>query len=966
MLFGRAFSACNRAIFSYHPAVLRRFLLLLALVGCGETVPPESPSYGGRGRVGSTRGGAVSVSDDGRIAVVTNRHAGAVSVFQVDPTAPDEDVLAKAPTEVDCGADSEPWVSVIGADDNTAYVVLRRTQKVIRIGNLRKAPAITGEVSVGAEPTAIAISPSGAAVYVANFGEGTISMVDTGELTHVTKLDLNLPLARTGVLGELAGGPNSVWTEADLQRIRPGLAHPRALAMTDSGDDTDADETLYVTEFFSQALPAPETTDVDQSRQGFVFPIGMNDGQVHEPISLPPVTTGFVDAEGSATSCFPNQLYAADVRENLLLVTSMCASPRAPVGSRPCPAPESGFECTWDPNANFKTLVHPTVFAIDRNTNQTVSATVMTRRLEDSYAADTPAAQRRKPLIPNDIVIGPGEGGAGYAAYVTALGADALFRLEYDAALTTTSVGWPLARLVDLGTAAGRLPVGVALARDIVSRAFVSNDFSQTVSLVALDRGAVAAPSARLSSALHGERVDPDVADGRQLFSTGRGSWSLKGEAWSSCESCHPEGGSDGVTWQFARGPRRSISAAGTYAGDDPVRRILLWTANVDEIHDIEAIARGVSGGVGGVLWAYKSEPTADCRLLYDGNTVTGSGNEPCGNPKPAPSRLNGLNGALAPITSLDPADHCQPADLECGVNPSGDWNRIDAFIHSIRAPRAPTTLNADLVRAGAQLFRDAACGACHGGPGWTIARMFYEPGLEENGDVPFKAVLETELDPEGTMLLRMRGELRVKTYEAPTAFRDVDFPVHVPAAAGPAYFRSFAPVDDSDGAALSYLLGTSDQLNCSLRSVGTYPDQTSGAPANTTGVVAPGVLPFSEVRRQLQADTPADGSPKQYVETPAVGATGINIPSLIGLAMGGPYFHAGNARTLEELFDDGTFARHHRNTAFGSGFTATHDNVRALVSYLLSIDDDTLPEIVPSPTTGGLDFDPDLCAAFR
>src|SRR6185369_1422362 len=96
---------------------------------------------------------------------------------------------------------------------------------------------------------------------------------------------------------------------------------------------------------------------------------------------------------------------------------------------------------------------------------------------------------------------------------------------------------------------------------------------------------------------------------GRAHFATGLNVWSLGGQAWSSCESCHPGGLSDGVTWFFARGPRRTLSTANTYDKVSPAsartRRLMLWGANIDEIHDIEVIARTVSGGVGGMPWTY-------------------------------------------------------------------------------------------------------------------------------------------------------------------------------------------------------------------------------------------------------------------------------------------------------------------------------------------------------------------------
>ena len=91
-------------------------------------------------------------------------------------------------------------------------------------------------------------------------------------------------------------------------------------------------------------------------------------------------------------------------------------------------------------------------------------------------------------------------------------------------------------------------------------------------------------------------------------------------------------------------------------------------------------------------------------------------------------------------------------------------------------------------------------------------------------------------------------------------------------------------------------------------------------------------------------------------MKTLAQGALGFNIPSLLGLAVGAPYLHGGNAPTLEQLFDE-AFAGHH--AAVAAGFLA-HDSptraedVAALVEFLLSIDEMTPPVTVPTE----LDYD--------
>ena len=96
-----------------------------------------------------------------------------------------------------------------------------------------------------------------------------------------------------------------------------------------------------------------------------------------------------------------------------------------------------------------------------------------------------------------------------------------------------------------------------------------------------------------------------------------------------------------------------------------------------------------------------------------------------------------------------------------------------------------------------------------------------------------------------------------------------------------------------------------------------------------------------------------------------AAGKSGFNVPSLLGVAHAGGYFHGSNARSLEETLEP-VFALHHQNPALTPSLELTGEKVRDLVSYLLSLDEDSAEALpVASPATGELPFDPDLCAQF-
>jgi hypothetical protein len=395
---------------------------------------------------------------------------------------------------------------------------------------------------------------------------------------------------------------------------------------------------------------------------------------------------------------------------------------------------------------------------------------------------------------------------------------------------------------------------------------------------------------------------------------------------------------SDGLTWFFARGPRRTISTAGTYdrAGQ---RRMLLWTANIDEVHDVEAIVRGVEGGVGAMLWSsYPSDLANFPQLIFDGKWDPAK-ISPGTAPKPTSVLRNGLNGSLAELIPAVAPGHeseiavCDASATFCDVSQTSAWNDIDAYIQSVRTPRAPSNLVPEEVADGQRLFQDARCGACHAGNAFTISRVFYAPGAAANGALPNPPAARP-----AAILPEHLGSLRTTYYDVPPELRALN-----PAgASGSATLRRWPAGDMSDVADVyTASLSADDQINCILRDVGTYPA------AGTDGITAPGAPRVSEVRQDMT--------------TPAQGATGYNIPSLLGLFVGAPYFHAGNARTLEESFD-ATFAAHFR--AFEPRFLAQSQTraqrIHDLVAYLLSIDESTPSEAVPTD----LGFQPDLCPA--
>jgi YVTN family beta-propeller protein len=850
-------------------------------------VPPDVPAA--MPRTTPTNGSAIAVATDDSVVVAVNRTANNIAVFSLSSASGSPVLTRTALLEV---ADAEPWSVVLSNDNNTAYVTLRKAQRVVRITNLRGTPVLdTMRITVGSEPTGIAISPTGRKVYVTNWAEGTVSEIDTVSWSVARTINLNAALASSGMLGTVAA--------------RPGLAHPRAIVVTNNNNSDDADETVFVTEFFSQARTSGVPTGdeaFDVGRQGVVYRFNAGTGTVGGVITLAPTAdTGFRDSVGSTsattgnvTGCFPNQLYSAVLNNNRLYITAMCESPRGPTG----PVLDPATNLATNTN-NFKTEIHPTLYVVDAvaGTERAAERVTMTQAWQNLYDMSTPAiadnASRRMPLLPVDLAFVPST----RIGYMTAYGTDAVFRLQFNMDGTVQEVGRGIAaspQFINLSPAgttpavpAGRLPTGIVIT-NASSHALVVNANTRNVSVVQLStQTAVAA----YESAPAPSGAAAVANDGQRFFVTGLGRWSLRGQGWNSCESCHPDGLTDNVTWFFARGPRQTTSLDGSFdtMGN---QRLYNWTAIFDETHDFELNTRGNSGGVGAVVHTASSPAAAGDRILFDGTTPVPAGQMPTATPQA------GLSGSVA---SLMPGGTTMPRSV------LDDWTAMDDYVKTIRPPRALTSLASADVTAGRALFIAGNCAGCHGGSGWTISRRFYTPSEAINNP--------------------MTGTLRSTNYMAAAMFPAL---LNPPTAAA----SRTAPLR------LTPMDGANDQINCALRSVGTFPAM------GNTGISAMGVT-VREVRANMTAL--------------AQGLSGFNPPSLVGMNTGAPFFHAGNARTLEETFSDTPFRAHH--VALSSNFlqvdaAVRETQVRQLVAFLLSIDDETA--VVPVPTTLG--YNPVLC----
>src|SRR5215467_2421104 len=118
--------------------------------------PPPPPNAVFSTRI--SRSSTIAISEDNSHVAMVNPDDGSLSVF----ATADNSRTAKIPTG------GNPSSVVIAADNKTAYVANRADSTVVRITGIDGGtPSISATTDVGAEPTGLALSPSGARLFVA-------------------------------------------------------------------------------------------------------------------------------------------------------------------------------------------------------------------------------------------------------------------------------------------------------------------------------------------------------------------------------------------------------------------------------------------------------------------------------------------------------------------------------------------------------------------------------------------------------------------------------------------------------------------------------------------------------------------------------------------------------------------------------------------------------------------------------
>ncbi len=815
----------------------RTLLVALAMAVLSLAMPAASNA---RKFSAPTYSSPIAMSADGKFVWSVNPGGDSVSVIYTKTN--------KVIANIKVGDEPES----VALDPNNRYAFVANsasgTVTVIRItrpsakrfrARVEKRSGKKGALTTGAEPWNVVVSPDGRRAFVANSGQDTITVIDAQSSRAKGKR------GRRG--RSRASGPRIIG-HVNLQRSlcndpdRSRHFQPRGLAVTKNS------KRLYVTGFFSFTKPGGRQGD-DAGRQGVVCRLNIKTKSKkirgYRPaskVTIAPQVTGFtVDSTGDGvadpTAAFPNQLQSIVIRGNQAYLPNIAASPDGPLR----------FNVSTQAFVNVLDGVR-SGSPVDSGANKFINLHLGARQ---------PEAGKKKLFFANVWGIAfTNQGGAG-AAYAVSSGSDVLVKANVapDGKLSNT-VDADTTRYIDLndpanpatsGNNAGKFPQGIVINRR-GTRAYVVNFVSRNVSVVdlATDRVVSVIRTAPLPAPGSPEEV---VAVGAEMFFSSRGLFNrpagasvsttdrLSSEGWQSCSSCHFEGLTDSVVWEFGAGPRKSVPLNASFNPNNAAdQRVLNYSAIFDEVEDFELNIRNVSGP-GNLAAALPCSAPPPATSLFDPNHGLLFGDN--GDINAAPCVVNAFAKANANraqhTVTLPGSNIAVPA-----MTALREWVKL-----AVRTPRAPfasrkvgNRLSASQVRRGKALFAAAGCTACHVGGKWTIStKDFTSP--------PAATEIFTETTPPATLGAPV-GVQYLNRF-----LRDIgSFNLGVP--------------------------GAGNQLGANLGA-----NEKATAAVSATGVA--GAAPDA-----LGIDYNGDGR-----------GTGYNVPSLLGIDMLPPYYHNGACESV-------------------------------------------------------------------
>lgn len=843
--------------------ILLRLCCLAALLLLGVIHPANAAVF-----TQPLNSSPIALSADQRLVWVVNPRDDTVSVIRTDNNT----VIATIATG------DEPRSVALDPNNKFAFVANAASGNVtvIRIlnasfGNFTAARDRT--LVTGAEPWDIVISPDGLRVFVANSGQDTVTVINAVTRAIIGQIDLG----------------DSLCNDPDRSRH----FQPRGLSVLLSNTQ------LYATRFLSFTKTAGGGRQgIDTGKEGAVCRISINTASNviggYVPAQLIKFTqrpSGFsVDSTGDGvadpTFAYPNQMQNLVIRGNRGFMPNIAASPASPLI----------FNNSTQAFLTFLNNIGTGVLADGGALNLHL------------FARD-PEPGKKKLFFANPWAIAfTTQSGAGNA-YVVSAGSDLLVKLNVNAAdVVSFTVDADTTRYIDLndpanpatsGAKAGKNPVGIVILAN-GTRAYVANHVSGNVSVVDLNTDAVL-KTVQTALVPPSGSLDERLAVGAEMFFSTRGHFNrppgttvstderLSSDGWQGCASCHFNGWTDGVIWQFASGPRKSVNLAGSFnPRNRSQQKIFNYSGIFDGVEDFEANIRNISGP-GGL-----AAPI------------------PCQTPPPATSNFDPNHGLLIGDNGDENVPPCVVNQFtkdnanrqQMTVNPVGATASVPALTalkqwvqFAVRVPNGPLNSSeipggvpvAD-INAGRALFGQQ-CAGCHGGGLWSAS---------------------------------------VKDFVSPPAGAEIACEVDLGAAAPAGSACTTAPVigDPTNVQYLNRFLRDAGSFNLGVLGQGNPIGANVGATEKAAAALVAGVS--QPPKDALGIDYNADGR-----------GVGFNPQSLLGINLVQPYMHNGACESLPCVVGD---LEHRTGNGALTDFLNTAAKRAQVVQFLESIDGRTTP----------------------
>jgi Lactonase, 7-bladed beta-propeller len=368
-------------------------VLVTAACGGASTADDAPPPPPGAILAQPSRSSTIAITDDGSHVAMVNPDDGSLSIFQTS----DDSRTAKVATG------GTPASVALAANNTTAYVANRADGTVVRVTGIDStSAAVDATVQVGAEPVALALSPTGKQLFVAELAESRVSVIDTASMTLVQSFAVD---------------------------------RPRALLVTNNGDASDTDETLIVPQYYGVPVAGREAKD--DGRTGSVRMFALADLTQAKEITLAPLATGFFEGDvptNPEVTASPNQLGALATANGRIYITSVSAAP--------------------DGATRFDNNVFPIVYVADVAAAQEVrdasGTTNLARKIYDANPDPSPTNPRFIPGELSDLAFVDGSA----VAYAIGRAGDVMVRVTFG---DTVSIGSTQNTEIDL---AGNATVG--------------------------------------------------------------------------------------------------------------------------------------------------------------------------------------------------------------------------------------------------------------------------------------------------------------------------------------------------------------------------------------------------------------------------------------------------------------------------------------------------------------------------